>query len=158
MKIYRIPQLGRYETTKIRASVRRKLSCVWTITTDNVLAVSTSFFLRLPAVRVYQEVCRGITSLSLINASSVRFSEQDLAKRRLCSDRSCQPLAVSSCLDGPAVRGKRAVGVVVQELFAVDELPLELIPKIRVGNSFGCLSSQAGIPLPDVRFKGVQCL
>jgi hypothetical protein len=133
-------------------------SCFDSIFEDNDFAFLTSFFLRLPAVSFFDKVCCSTRSVPSIGASVVRFLEQTPGTRRLGNDRCCQPFAVSSCLDVPAVRRRRVVGVVVQGLFAVDELPPELTPKARLGNSFGCHSSQVGVCLRDVRFEGVRCL
>jgi hypothetical protein len=146
------------KTTFVRFCGPRKFACLITASASKVLAISTSFFLRLPAVSFFDKVCCSTRSVPSIGASVVRFLEQTPATRRLGTDRCCQPFAVSSCLDGPGVRRRRVVGALVQGLFAVDELPPELTPKTRLGNSFGCYSSQVGVCRRDVRFEGVRCL
>lgn len=104
-------------------------SCVGATSEDNCFAFSTSLFLRLPAVSFFQKVCRGATSLSLIDASAVRFSGQNAIKRRFVGDRFRKPLAVTSCLDELALGQHQVLRRVVRVLFAVDELPPRAHPK-----------------------------
>lgn len=113
---------------------RPLFSCLRATTTVNVLAVSTSVCLRLPAVRIFATVCRVKTQSNETAAACVRFSEQNQFQRQIATHQFCKPLAVSSCLDELAVRGDQVLGVVVQVLFAVGELPPELVLRSRLAH------------------------
>ena len=90
---------------------------------DNHVALSTSFFLRLPAVCVFQQGCRRRTWFSLTGVSFVPISEQNPAKRRFVRDRFRTPLAVIGCLDDLLSGLREAPSTFVRLLFAVDEHP-----------------------------------
>jgi len=135
-KPFILPQHAELRNKLFLSFQGRLFSCLGTTPTVNVWAVSTLVCFWLPAVRAFATVCRVKTQSNEIAAGCVRFSEQNQFQRQIATDQSCKPLAVSSCLDEPDVRGDQVLGFVVQVPFAVGELPPELVLRSRLAHAF----------------------
>jgi hypothetical protein len=94
-----LPRKIKFRSKLFLSFTKELLSCPRRTAAGKVGIISASFCLRLPALALFEAVCRDKTQWCRIVAANVRFSEQHQVERLFATDQFCKSLAVISCLD-----------------------------------------------------------